>query len=84
MPPAGFTERFAKVNGMPMLVLAGEEAGGTFLIEQAKLVASDVRGQVVAGAGHTRSLRASRDAPLTCRTINRIARPGPISPDLVA
>ena len=52
MPPAGFTERFAKVNGMPMLVLSGEKVGGTFLIEQAKLVASDVRGQVVAGAGH--------------------------------
>ena len=37
---------------MPMLVLSGEKAGGTFLIEQAKLVASDVRGQVVTGAGH--------------------------------
>jgi len=37
---------------MPMLVLSGEKAGGTFLIEQAKLVASDVRGKVVAGAGH--------------------------------
>jgi len=37
---------------MPMLVLSGEKAGGTFLIEQARLVASDVRGQVVAGSGH--------------------------------
>jgi len=37
---------------MPVLVLSGEKASGTFLIEQAKLVASDVRGQVVAGAGH--------------------------------
>jgi pimeloyl-ACP methyl ester carboxylesterase len=37
---------------MPMLVLSGEKASGTFLIEQAKLVASDVRGHVVAGAGH--------------------------------
>ena len=37
---------------MPMLVLSGEKAGGTFLIEQAKLVASNVRGQIVAGAGH--------------------------------
>jgi len=37
---------------MPMLVLSGEKAGGTFLIEQAKLVASDVSGQVVMGAGH--------------------------------
>ncbi len=37
---------------MPVLVLSGEKAGGTFLIEQTRLVASDVRGQVVAGAGH--------------------------------
>src|SRR5258706_273299 len=37
---------------MPVLVLTGEKASGTFLIEQAKLVASDVRGQVIAGAGH--------------------------------
>ena len=49
-------EDFAKLGrtplSMPMLVLSGEKAGGTFLIEQAKLVASNVRGQVVAGAGH--------------------------------
>jgi pimeloyl-ACP methyl ester carboxylesterase len=37
---------------MPMLVLSGEKAGGAFLIEQAKLVASDVRGRVVPGVGH--------------------------------
>jgi pimeloyl-ACP methyl ester carboxylesterase len=37
---------------MPMLVLSGEKAGGTFLIDQAKLVASDVTGQVVPGVGH--------------------------------
>jgi pimeloyl-ACP methyl ester carboxylesterase len=37
---------------MPMLVLTGEKASGSFLIEQAKLVATDVRGQVVPGAGH--------------------------------
>jgi pimeloyl-ACP methyl ester carboxylesterase len=37
---------------MPLLVLSGEKAGGTFLIEQAKLIASDVRGQIVTGAGH--------------------------------
>jgi pimeloyl-ACP methyl ester carboxylesterase len=34
------------------LARRGEKAGRTFLIEQAKLVVSDVRGQVVAGAGH--------------------------------
>jgi pimeloyl-ACP methyl ester carboxylesterase len=37
---------------MPLLVLSGEKAGGSFLIEQANLVASDVRGEIVAGAGH--------------------------------
>ena len=37
---------------MPVLVLTGEKASGTFLIEQAKLVASDVQGQVIAGSGH--------------------------------
>jgi pimeloyl-ACP methyl ester carboxylesterase len=37
---------------MPMLVLTGEKAVGTFLIEQAKLVATDVHGQVVPGSGH--------------------------------
>jgi len=49
-------EDFARMGqtrlAMPLLVLSGEKASGTFLIEQAKLVASDVRGQVVAGAGH--------------------------------
>ena len=37
---------------MPVLVLTGEKASGNFLIEQAKLVATDVRGQVVIGSGH--------------------------------
>lgn len=37
---------------MPFLVLAGEKASGTFLIEQARLVASNVDGRVVTGAGH--------------------------------
>ncbi|HLO25353.1 MAG TPA: alpha/beta hydrolase [Geobacteraceae bacterium] len=37
---------------MPVLVLTGEKASGTFLIEQTKMVASDVRGQVVPGSGH--------------------------------
>src|SRR5205807_7504867 len=49
-------EDFAKLGrtplSMPMLVLSGEKAGGTFLIEQAKLVASKDRKSVVAGAGH--------------------------------
>jgi pimeloyl-ACP methyl ester carboxylesterase len=46
-------EQFSKTKlSMPVLVLTGEKASGNFLIEQAKLVASDVRGQVVMGSGH--------------------------------
>jgi pimeloyl-ACP methyl ester carboxylesterase len=37
---------------MPVLVLAGEKASGDFLIEQARLVATDVRGVVIKGSGH--------------------------------
>ncbi|MDM0114124.1 alpha/beta hydrolase [Variovorax sp. J22R133] len=37
---------------MPMLVLSGEKAGGSFLIEQGKLVAKDVKGVIVKGSGH--------------------------------
>ena len=37
---------------MPFVVLTGEKASGTFLIDQVKLVAHDVRGTVVKGAGH--------------------------------
>lgn len=37
---------------MPFLVLAGEKASGTFLIEQARLVADNVDGRVVKGSGH--------------------------------
>ncbi len=37
---------------MPLLVLSGEKAGGPFLIEQGKMVASDVQGILVNGSGH--------------------------------
>ena len=37
---------------MPVLVLTGEKASGNFLIEQAKLVATNVQGQVIPGSGH--------------------------------
>ena len=37
---------------MPVLVISGEKSGGDFLIDQVKLVANDVRGQIVAGSGH--------------------------------
>ncbi|HEY0367902.1 MAG TPA: alpha/beta hydrolase [Pyrinomonadaceae bacterium] len=37
---------------MPMLVLTGEKASGNFLIEQARLVDSNVDGVVIKGSGH--------------------------------
>src|SRR5216684_758477 len=44
---------FAKTRlTMPMLVLSGEKAGGPFLIEQGKMVASNVEGVLVKGSGH--------------------------------
>ncbi len=44
---------FAKVKlQQPMLVLTGEKASGTFLVEQAKLVSAKVEGVVIPGSGH--------------------------------
>lgn len=37
---------------MPMLVLTGEKASGEFLIEQARLVDTNVKGVVIKGKGH--------------------------------
>jgi pimeloyl-ACP methyl ester carboxylesterase len=37
---------------MPMLVVAGEKASGTFLIDQAKQVDTHVEGVIVPGSGH--------------------------------
>jgi pimeloyl-ACP methyl ester carboxylesterase len=37
---------------MPFLILTGEKASGTFLIDQAKIVASNVTGVIVKGSGH--------------------------------
>lgn len=47
-----FAELAATPLPMPVLVLAGEKAGGNFLIEQTKLVATNVQGQVITGSGH--------------------------------
>ena len=45
--------RFAqKALTMPMLVLTGEKASGEFLIQQARLVATNVEGIVIRGSGH--------------------------------
>ncbi len=46
---AGFAKTPLK---MPMLVLAGEKASGAFLIEQARLVATNVNGVTIQGSGH--------------------------------
>jgi len=44
---------FAKTKlTMPLLVLSGEKAGGPFLIEQGKMVATDVEGVLVNDRGH--------------------------------
>ncbi len=37
---------------MPMLVLTGEKASGEFLIQQGRLVATNVEGVVIRGSGH--------------------------------
>jgi pimeloyl-ACP methyl ester carboxylesterase len=45
--------QFAKTPlTMPMLVLTGEKASGTFLINQARLVDTNVQGIVIQGSGH--------------------------------
>ena len=49
---ADFAELAKTPLTMPMLVLSGEKAGGQFLIDQGRLVASDVQGVVVKGSGH--------------------------------
>ncbi|HMD54688.1 MAG TPA: alpha/beta hydrolase [Phycisphaerae bacterium] len=46
---AGFS---ATKLDMPVLVLTGEKASGTFLIDQTRLVANNVKGIIVKGSGH--------------------------------
>jgi pimeloyl-ACP methyl ester carboxylesterase len=47
-----FAQLSATPLTMPMLVLTGEKASGQFLIEQARLVATNVKGVVIQGSGH--------------------------------
>jgi pimeloyl-ACP methyl ester carboxylesterase len=49
---ADFQRLAARKLAMPVRVIAGEKSGGTFLIDQVKLVADDVEGTVIPGAGH--------------------------------
>jgi pimeloyl-ACP methyl ester carboxylesterase len=46
---------------MPVLVLSGEKSGGTFLIDQVRLVADDVTGKVIPGSGHWLMEEAPQD-----------------------
>jgi pimeloyl-ACP methyl ester carboxylesterase len=47
-----FAQLAQKPLPMPMLVLTGEKASGEFLVQQGKLVASNVEGVVIRGSGH--------------------------------
>ena len=47
-----FAELAKTKLSMPLLVLSGEKAGGPFLIEQGKMVATNVEGVLVQGRGH--------------------------------
>ena len=47
-----FAELSTTKLNMPFLVLTGEKASGTFLVDQARLVATNVSGIVVQGSGH--------------------------------
>jgi pimeloyl-ACP methyl ester carboxylesterase len=37
---------------MPMLVLSGEKSGGDFLINQGRMVDTNVKGVIIRGSGH--------------------------------
>jgi pimeloyl-ACP methyl ester carboxylesterase len=49
---ADFQRLAAHKLAMPVRVIAGEKSGGNFLIDQVKLVADDVEGTIIEGAGH--------------------------------
>ena len=47
-----FAQMAATPLSMPVLVLTGEKASGQFLIDQARLVATQVKGVIIQGSGH--------------------------------
>ena len=68
--------QFAKTPlTMPMLVLSGEKAGGQFLIDQGKLVDTNVEGVLVTGSGHWLMEEAPRKS-FPYWWISSIADPG--------
>jgi pimeloyl-ACP methyl ester carboxylesterase len=55
-------QQLAKTKlAMPVLVLSGEKSGGTFLVDQVKLVADNVSGKVIKGSGHWLMEEAPKD-----------------------
>jgi pimeloyl-ACP methyl ester carboxylesterase len=46
---AGFARKKLTI---PMLVLSGEKSGGDFLINQGRMVNSNVKGVIIEGSGH--------------------------------
>jgi len=65
---------FAKtLLSVPMLVVAGEKASGEFLINQGRLVAGEVEGFVVPGAGHW--LMEEATVPVVAKLTEFINRP---------
>jgi pimeloyl-ACP methyl ester carboxylesterase len=55
-------QQLAKTKlAMPVLVLSGEKSGGTFLVDQVKLVADNVTGKVIKGSGHWLMEEAPKD-----------------------
>jgi hypothetical protein len=61
--------RNAKLN-MPFLVFTAEKASGTFLIDQAKLVANNVTGTVVKGSGQWLMEEATDQVPALVAFLN--------------
>jgi len=49
---ADFAAFAKKKLDMPFLVLTGEKASGSFLIDQVRLVANNVDGRIIPGSGH--------------------------------
>jgi pimeloyl-ACP methyl ester carboxylesterase len=49
---ADFQQLAQNKLAMPVRVISGEKSGGSFLIDQVRLVANDVQGEVIQGSGH--------------------------------
>jgi pimeloyl-ACP methyl ester carboxylesterase len=65
-------EEFSKAPlTMPMLVLSGEKAGAKLLIDQSKIVDTNVEGVIVTGSGHWLMEEApDKVIPLLVKSLN--------------